>query len=96
MRGIAPVKTIVKAAAVAALLGTTAIGAAQAQVSVTFDPGTVAYGYSDGYWARDHVWHKWEKPEYVETYRKVPNAHYYEYKHDRDANMGWRGEVIVK
>jgi hypothetical protein len=89
-------KTIVKAAAVAALLGTTAIGAAQAQVSVTFDPGVVAYGYTDGYWTTKHEWRTWEKPEYVEVYRKHPGAHYYEYKHDRDANMGWRGDVIVK
>jgi len=89
-------KTIVKAAAVAALMATTAIGAAQAQVSVTFDPGNVAYGYSDGYWTTKHEWRTWEKPEYVEVYRKHPGAHYYEYKHDRDANMGWRGDVIVK
>lgn len=97
MRGIAPVKTIVKAAAIAALMGTTAFGAAKAaDINVTFDPGNVAYGYSDGYWSRDHVWHKWDKPDYVEVYRKHPGAHYYDYKHDRDANMGWRGEVRVK
>jgi hypothetical protein len=90
-------KTFLKAAAVAALLGTTAFGAAKAaDINVTFNPGDVAYGYTDGYWSRDHVWHKWDKPDYVEVYRKHPGAHYYEYRHDRDANMGWRGEVIVK
>ena len=46
-------KTIVKAAAIAALMATTAFGAAKAaDINVTFDPGTVAYGYSDGYWYR--------------------------------------------
>ena len=90
-------KNILKTAAIAALLGTTAFGVAQAaDIAVTFDPGTVAYGYNDGYWTTKHEWRTWEKPEYVETYRKLPNAHYYEYKHDRDANMGWRGDVIVK
>ena len=83
-------KTILKTAAIAALLGTTAFGVAQAaDIAVTFDPGTVAYGYNDGYWTTKHEWRTWEKPEYVETYRKLPTAHYYEYKHDRDANMGW-------
>ena len=40
-------KTIVKAAAIAALMGTTAFGVAKAaDITVTFDPGTVAYGYT--------------------------------------------------
>lgn len=66
------------------------IGAASAtDVHVTFDPGNVAYGYTDGYWTRDHHWHTWDKPEYVEIYRKHPGAHYYEYRHDRDRDMGW-------
>jgi hypothetical protein len=66
------------------------IGAASAtDVHVTFDPGNVAYGYTDGYWTRDHHWHTWEKPEYVEIYRKHPGAHYYAYRHDRDRDMGW-------
>ena len=90
-------KTILKAAAIAALLGTTAFGVAKAaDIAVTFNPADVAYGYSDGYWTTKHEWRTWDKPEYVETYRKYPNARYYEYKHDRDANMGWRGDIRVK
>lgn len=89
-------KTILKAAALAALLGTTALGAAQAaDTVVTFDPGIVAYGYSDGYWTTKREWRTWEKPEYVEVYRKHPNARYYEYRHDRDPDQGWRGEVVI-
>jgi hypothetical protein len=92
----APVKTILKAAAIAALLGTTTFGGAMAaDVSVTFDPGIVAYGYSDGYWTTKHEWRSWEKPEYVEVYRKHPGARYYEYRHDRDPDMGWRGDVVI-
>jgi hypothetical protein len=74
-----------------------AIGASAyaADVSVTFDPGVVAYGYSDGYWTTRREWRTWEKPEYIEVYRRHPGARYYEYRHDRDPDMGWRGEVII-
>lgn len=89
-------KTILKAAAVAVLLGTTAFGAAKAaDIAVTFNPGDVAYGYTDGYWTTKHEWRTWGKPEYVEVYRKHPGAQYYEYRHDRDADMGWRGDVVI-
>ena len=74
-----------KAAALAfALVGAAALSAQAADV--TFNAGDVAYGYSDGYWTTKHEWRTWEKPEYVETY---------EYRHDRDADMGWRGEVRI-
>ena len=88
---------LVKIAALSAsLLGSAAIGSANAaDVSVTFDPGNVAYGYTDGYWTKSHEWHTWSKPEYVETYRHYKGAHYYNYRHDRDHDMGWRGEVEV-
>ena len=89
-------KSILKAAAIAAILGTTAVGAYAADVAVTFDPGVVAYGYSDGYWTTKREWRSWDKPEYVEVYRKHPGARYYEYRHDRDPDLGWRGEVVIK
>ena len=64
-------------------------------VDIIFNPGDVAYGYSDGYWTNRHEWRTWEKPEYVETYRRHPGARYYEYRHDRAPDMGWRGEVEI-
>ena len=89
-------KYILRAAAVAAIIGTTAFGSAiAADVAVTFDPGIVAYGYSDGYWTTKREWRTWDKPEYVEVYRKHPGARYYEWKHDRDPDMGWRGEIVI-
>jgi hypothetical protein len=72
----------------AAALGVASAGATD--VHVTFALGNVAYGYTDGYWTRSHEWHASEKPEYVETYRKRPGARCYEYRHDRDADVGWR------
>jgi len=89
-------KTTLKATALSILIAGAALGSAiAADVAVTFDPGVVAYGYSDGYWTTKREWRTWEKPEYVEVYRKHPGARYYEYRHDRDADMGWRGEVVI-
>lgn len=91
-------KMSLKAATVAlAVVGAATFGTAaySADTVVTFDPGGVAYGYSDGYWTTKHEWRTWEKPEYVEVYRKHPGARYYEYRHDRDPDMGWRGEITI-
>lgn len=82
-------KTLKTAALAVAFFGV-ASAAYAADVVVQFDPGTVQYGYTDGYWSRTHEWHTWASPEHVEVYRKAPNAAYYEYRHDRDPDMGWR------
>jgi hypothetical protein len=85
-----------KATALAfAIAGATALSAHAADTIVTFDPGVVAYGYSDGYWTTKHEWRTWERPEHVEVYRTYPSARYYEYRHDRDPDMGWRGEIVI-
>ncbi len=85
-------KTLKAAAIALALAGTTAIGAAKADSVVVFDPGSVAYGYNDGYWSRTHEWHTWAKPEYRETYSHSPEAKYYHnWGHDRDPDQGWLG-----
>jgi hypothetical protein len=87
-------KTTLKATAIAlTLVSVAAIGARADEV--IFSPGGVAYGYSDGYWTTKHEWRTWAKPEYVEVYRKSPGARYYEYRHDRDPDMGWRGEIVI-
>ena len=78
-----------------AVIGAGTVGSAYA-VDIIFNPGDVAYGYSDGYWTNRHEWRTWEKPEYVETYRRHPGARYYEYRHDRAPDMGWRGEVEIR
>jgi len=88
-------KTIKATVLASAVIGATAFSAQAADTVVTFDPGIVAYGYSDGYWTTKREWRTWEKPEYFEVYRKAPGARYYEYRHDRDPDMGWRGEVVI-
>ena len=79
-----------------AFAGAAALSAQAADTVITFDPGVVAYGYSDGYWTTKREWRTWEKPDYVEVYRKHPGARYYEYRHDRDPDMGWRGEIVIQ
>ncbi len=88
-------KFLTAGALAVAVAGATFASAQAADTVVTFDPGVVAYGYSDGYWTTKHEWRTWDKPEYVETYRKAPGARYYEYRHDRDPDMGWRGEIVI-
>jgi hypothetical protein len=84
-------KTLKAAAVALVLAGATAIGAANAADVVVFDPGTVAYGYQDGYWSRTHEWHAWAKPEYRDTYRTAQAQYFHDWNHDRDADHGWSG-----
>ena len=87
------IKSLKTAALAVALASVASFGISTgyaADIAVEFNPGVVQYGYTDGYWSRTHEWHTWDRPEHVEVYRKSPNAAYYEYKHDRDPDMGWR------
>ena len=63
--------------------------ASAADVAVTFDPGTVRYGYNDGYWDNGRAFHTWAQPEHMTTYRAYKGAQYYDYPHTRDSNQGW-------
>jgi hypothetical protein len=89
------VKHFIKAAAIAlAVVGSTVstlsiMTPASAQAVVTFDPGTVRYGYNDGYWDNGHSFHNWSQPEHMTTYRAYKGAQYYDYPHTRDSNQGW-------
>ena len=65
---------------------------AAAEVNISIDPGSIAFGYSDGYWDRDHHWHKWHSPGDAAWYRSHYAEHYYDHHHDRDHEGGWRGD----
>jgi len=91
-----PVKHLFKAAAIAlAFAGSTvatlsiATPANAADTVVTFDPGTVRYGYNDGYWDNSHSFHNWAAPEHMTTYRSSKGSQYFDYAHTRDSNQGW-------
>ena len=66
--------------------------ATAAHVSISVDPNAIAFGFSDGYWDRDHHWHRWASPADARWYRMHYRSHYYGHRHDRDHDGGWRHE----
>jgi len=62
---------------------------ASARAVVAFDFGTVAFGYHDGYWDRDHHWHHWRHRHDADFYRNSPNNQYHDWGHNRDHDHGW-------
>jgi hypothetical protein len=65
---------------------------AKADVAVTFDTGSVAFGYNDGYWDRAHAWHAWPNVNAASDYRTHYTEHYYDRRHDELPGGGWREE----
>lgn len=58
--------------------------------SVSLSFGSVAFGYSDGYWDNGHRWHQWGSDRDRQSYRSYQGNRYYDWNHDRDGNDGWR------
>lgn len=87
-------KRTMQAVLIATALATPAFAplAVKADVSVTFDSGSVAYGYNDGYWDRTHHWHTWPSPADERQWRDANRDHYYDRRHDRDRDMGWHND----
>jgi hypothetical protein len=87
-------KLIVKTALVAISLAVAgslaAVSPAAAQVSVQVGLPNIAFGYSDGYWDRDHHWHAWKDRQEEEHWAAANHEHYFARKHDRDRDEGWR------
>ena len=84
-----------QAALIAALLATGALTVsppAHAAVSVQFNSGSVAFGYSDGYWDRDHHWHRWPNRAARNDWRTHNHEHYYSHAHTHDRGAGWRND----
>lgn len=83
------VKLALALAACAALpVATMAPPAAARGVNVTVSPA-IAFGYSDGYWDRDHHWHPWQNRREAEAWQREHPTHYYNHRHDRDRDAGW-------
>ena len=56
-------KTIAENNGLAAFLAAATVSAVPyADTVVTFDPGAVAYGYTDGYWTTKKEWRTWKNP----------------------------------
>ena len=65
---------------------------ASAEVGISINPGGIAFGYSDGYWDRDHHWHNWRNRQDAQWYREHYHDHYYDHHHNRDHGDGWRND----
>lgn len=91
---------IVLAGALAALalagatVATTEPAQARLNFGVTIYADNVRFAYRDGYWDRWHRWHPWADPDDWRWYRMHYPARYYDWRHDRDRDMGWRVAVV--
>lgn len=80
----------IKWTALALILGTTTIGAAEARVTVGFNLGDVAIGYSDGYYDHGHRWHSWRRNDDMMSWRRAHARDYHAWRHDdRGYHRGW-------
>ena len=67
-----------------------------AVVGVSVGFADIGFGYNDGYWDNSHHWHTWANDGERSSYRSYQGNHYYDWKHDRDADLGWHnGDVVV-
>ncbi len=66
--------------------------ASAANVTVSVDPGNIAFGYSDGYWDRGHQWHRWAKPADARAYRSANKEHYVAHRHTAEKDGGYHSE----
>ncbi|MGE0735786.1 MAG: hypothetical protein AB7P50_13615 [Alphaproteobacteria bacterium] len=86
-------KTLKAAVIALALTGgvLASVGTANAEVSISFNTGIVAYGYNDGYWDHNRQWHAWQHPSHRDTFRNAYATRYYDGQHTRYRDYGWRG-----
>lgn len=82
--------------AIAATLSAGGLSAASparaADVSVQFNSGNVAFGFTDGYWDRDKAWHPWPNTAARTDWRTHNKAHYSARRHDRSPGWGWNDD----
>jgi hypothetical protein len=72
-----------KTAAILAALGSAlAVSSAHAAVTVGFDIGNVAIGYTDGYYDNDHHWHRWAHRNDLSHFRAAHADMYHGWRHD--------------
>jgi hypothetical protein len=88
-----PIKTALVALAVAGGSIAASHSVLAENVTVAVVPaGGIAFGYTDGYWDRERKWHAWRNAQDAAAWRAEHREHYYEWRHDRDPDQGWREE----
>jgi hypothetical protein len=72
-----------KTAAILAIAGSVlAVSGANAAVTIGFDIGNVAIGYTDGYYDTNHHWHRWRHRADLEHFRAAHADMYHEWRHN--------------
>jgi len=83
MRHTSKILLLAGALAVLPLLGAqTAV--AKTGIGITLAVGGIEVAYRDGYWDRDHHWHRWHDRQEAERYRAAYPDKYYDRDHDGD------------
>lgn len=87
------IRTLSSALVAVALVGGS-LAVAQADEVTTSKTTTTTtgpvFGYEDGYWARDHVWHTWASPADRTEFQKTESKHFYSSTHTTAPDEGWR------
>jgi hypothetical protein len=87
------ITALVALALAAAPMTVASTPASAAAVDFSITLGNAAFGYSDGYWDRDHHWHAWRNRAEARYFRDHYKDHYYATRHNHDRKtMGWRNE----
>jgi len=68
----------------------TAPARAQVNIGISFHEGDVMYAYRDGWWDHGHRWHPWRSEAERIWWRDHYHDRYWDWRHDRDPDMGWR------
>jgi hypothetical protein len=61
---------------------------AMARSSVTVDFGNVSIGFRDGFYDKDHRYHRWARHD-ANAYRAQYQQNYRDMNHNRDHNRSW-------
>ena len=80
---------LVALALVGAPLAAVTPSAAREAANISINPDRIAFGYRDGYWDRDHHWHKWRNRQDANWYKAHYGEHYYDRTHGQDKAKGW-------
>jgi hypothetical protein len=93
--GAPGVGVAVGAPGVGVAVGAPAVGVAVGTPGLSFAVTDVAFAYRDGWWDRWHRWHVWRNAAERDWWRAHYAARYWDWRHDRDASMGWHANVNI-
>ena len=87
--------TILALALASAVFVVSSPASARVSFGISINENDVMFAYQDGYWDRGHQWHPWGDPDDWHWYREHHRDRYFDWRHDRDPDMGWHGSVGI-